>query len=148
MFRKTAALQQLRLSRLALQHASPLRRPSNDAIALFRTCTSATPHFPIALPTQQRLRWYSAVPSSDPEEQPPAFNDITELDDNLKRVLSQKGLTTMSEVQHRTWGPILDGQDVLGRARTGTGKTMAFLLPAVQRLLNGHQKRNKINMVR
>ncbi|KAG4104019.1 DEAD-domain-containing protein [Neocallimastix lanati (nom. inval.)] len=32
--------------------------------------------------------------------------------------------------------PILDGFDVLGRARTGTGKTLAFCLPMVQTLIN------------
>ena len=39
-----------------------------------------------------------------------------------------------TEIQSKTWEAASDGQDVLGRARTGTGKTVAFLLPAIQQL--------------
>jgi ATP-dependent RNA helicase MSS116 len=41
----------------------------------------------------------------------------------------------MTEIQARTYDAALTGKDVLGRARTGTGKTIAFLLPAIERLL-------------
>ncbi len=42
--------------------------------------------------------------------------------------------TFMSKVQEASIGPILSGRDVLARAKTGTGKTMAFLLPTIERL--------------
>ena len=42
----------------------------------------------------------------------------------------------MTEVQRQTIGPILEGTDVLGKAKTGTGKTLAFLIPAVERVHN------------
>lgn len=40
----------------------------------------------------------------------------------------------MTEVQARTIPPLLAGKDVLGAARTGSGKTMAFLVPSVEML--------------
>ena len=41
----------------------------------------------------------------------------------------------MTDVQRMTLNECLDGSDVIAQARTGTGKTLAFLLPIVQRLL-------------
>jgi hypothetical protein len=65
----------------------------------------------------------------------PKFQDIEELHPALKRNLNLLKLETMTEIQAKTWEAASDGQDVLGRARTGTGKTVAFLLPAIQQLL-------------
>jgi len=45
------------------------------------------------------------------------------------------GLTYMTEIQSKTFEAASGGNDVLGRARTGTGKTVAFLLPAIERLV-------------
>ncbi|KZP00655.1 DEAD-domain-containing protein [Calocera viscosa TUFC12733] len=39
-----------------------------------------------------------------------------------------------TEVQEKTLLPILEGRDVFGQAKTGTGKTIAFLVPAIERL--------------
>ena len=44
-------------------------------------------------------------------------------------------LETMTEIQSRTFTEAAGGTDVLGRARTGTGKTLAFLIPALECLL-------------
>ena len=53
-----------------------------------------------------------------------------------KRALIETlGLTSMTEIQSKTYDAALSGKDVLGRARTGTGKTIAFLLPAIERVL-------------
>ncbi len=51
------------------------------------------------------------------------------------------GYTTPTPIQEQTIPPILAGQDVLGLAQTGTGKTAAFVLPILQHLLNGPRKR-------
>lgn len=45
------------------------------------------------------------------------------------------GIHTMTEVQRMTINECLDGTDVIAQARTGTGKTLAFLMPIVQRML-------------
>ncbi len=51
--------------------------------------------------------------------------------------ISAAGYTTPTPIQERTIPPILEGRDVLGLAQTGTGKTAAFVLPILQRLLKG-----------
>jgi ATP-dependent RNA helicase DDX18/HAS1 len=48
--------------------------------------------------------------------------------------IEKMGFSTMTEVQARTIPPLLAGKDVLGAARTGSGKTMAFLVPSVEML--------------
>lgn len=45
------------------------------------------------------------------------------------------GYSTPTPIQRRAIPPILQGQDVLGLAQTGTGKTAAFVLPILQRLV-------------
>ena len=47
------------------------------------------------------------------------------------------GYTTPTPIQSQAIQPLLDGRDLLGLAQTGTGKTAAFVLPIMQRLLNG-----------
>lgn len=56
---------------------------------------------------------------------------------NVVRTLTQDmGLETMTEVQAATINEALKGTDVVAQAKTGTGKTMAFLLPILQNILN------------
>lgn len=50
-------------------------------------------------------------------------------------VLSGKGITRFTEVQGKAFEPVLEGRDVIGRSRTGTGKTLAFGLPGAHRLV-------------
>ncbi|MDO9123894.1 MAG: DEAD/DEAH box helicase, partial [Deltaproteobacteria bacterium] len=45
------------------------------------------------------------------------------------------GYSTPTPIQRRAIPPVLQGQDVLGLAQTGTGKTAAFVLPILQRLV-------------
>ncbi|KAF9317935.1 ATP-dependent RNA helicase [Podila horticola] len=51
-----------------------------------------------------------------------------------KKAIVDIGFTKMTEVQARTIPPLLAGRDVLGAAKTGSGKTIAFLVPAVELL--------------
>jgi ATP-dependent RNA helicase DeaD len=52
----------------------------------------------------------------------------------LVRTLSEKGYSLPTPIQAAVIPAFLEGQDVLGQARTGTGKTAAFALPALHRL--------------
>ena len=51
------------------------------------------------------------------------------------------GYTTPTPIQKQAIPPVLQGQDVLGLAQTGTGKTAAFVLPILERLLQGPRGR-------
>jgi ATP-dependent RNA helicase RhlE len=54
----------------------------------------------------------------------------------LLRALSHEGYTTPTPIQSKAIPPALAGRDVLGCAQTGTGKTAAFALPLIQRLMS------------
>src|SRR5574342_383113 len=47
------------------------------------------------------------------------------------------GYTAPTPIQVQAIPPVLEGRDVMGLAQTGTGKTAAFVLPILQRLLPG-----------
>ena len=52
----------------------------------------------------------------------------------LSALLEQQGITSPTPIQAATLPDSMAGRDVLGRGRTGSGKTYAFLLPMVARL--------------
>jgi ATP-dependent RNA helicase RhlE len=54
---------------------------------------------------------------------------------SLLRGLSAAGFTSPRPIQEATIPACLDGRDVMGLAQTGTGKTAAFALPILQRLI-------------
>jgi len=56
------------------------------------------------------------------------------LADGLLAALREEGYTTPTPIQARAIPPLLEGRDLLGIARTGTGKTAAFALPIIQHL--------------
>lgn len=56
----------------------------------------------------------------------------------LARACAQAGFTVPSPIQAAAIPPVLRGQDLLGLAPTGSGKTAAFVLPLLQRLLANH----------
>ncbi|KAF2721680.1 DEAD-domain-containing protein [Polychaeton citri CBS 116435] len=56
---------------------------------------------------------------------------------NVVKTLTQDmGLSDMTEVQTKTINQALSGNDIIAQAKTGTGKTLAFLLPILQNILN------------
>jgi ATP-dependent RNA helicase RhlE len=62
------------------------------------------------------------------------FSDLN-LIDPLLRAVREEGYETPTPIQQQAIPHILNGRDVLGCAQTGTGKTAAFALPILQRLL-------------
>ena len=59
----------------------------------------------------------------------------------ILRGVRSAGYTTPTPVQQRAIPLILEGHDLIGAAQTGTGKTAAFVLPILARLLNGDHGR-------
>jgi len=58
----------------------------------------------------------------------------------LQKTLTANGFTEPTPIQNQAIPLALDGHDILGLAQTGTGKTLAFGLPLMQRLLEQHGK--------
>ena len=67
-----------------------------------------------------------------------SFSDLG-LGDNICRALAELGAASPFPIQAATIGPILEGKDVLGRGRTGSGKTIAFGAPMVEALLRSRK---------
>jgi ATP-dependent RNA helicase DeaD len=63
----------------------------------------------------------------------PRFTDFP-LPAHVQQAISRKGFTTPTAIQAEALPHALKGRDVLGQARTGTGKTLAFGLPIASRL--------------
>ena len=62
-----------------------------------------------------------------------SFNELG-LSAELLRAIDKKGYRQTTPIQRKAIPAILDGQDVLACAQTGTGKTAGFTLPILQRL--------------
>ncbi len=63
-----------------------------------------------------------------------AFADF-QIGENLKKAVITKGFTTPTPIQDRAIPHVLKNQDVVGIANTGTGKTAAFLIPLIDKVL-------------
>lgn len=72
---------------------------------------------------------------SAPSSQPIAGFSELPLREELQRGIAALGFTTPRPIQAEAIPAALEGRDVLGLAQTGTGKTAAFSLPILQRLL-------------
>ncbi len=68
------------------------------------------------------------------------MNVFDRLPPALQASLSRQLITEPTPIQVRALPPALAGKDVLGTAQTGTGKTLAFLLPLVVHLTNEPQQ--------
>jgi superfamily II DNA/RNA helicase len=72
-----------------------------------------------------------------------SFKDLG-LGDNIERQLQSMGALSPFPIQAATIPDVLAGKDVLGRGKTGSGKTIAFGAPVVERLMeNGGAKGRK-----
>ncbi|MFD7965115.1 DEAD/DEAH box helicase [Streptomyces zaomyceticus] len=70
------------------------------------------------------------------------FGDLG-LPDGVVRKLAQNGVTTPFPIQAATIPDALAGKDILGRGRTGSGKTLSFGLPLLAGLAGGHTDKKK-----
>ncbi|WP_053848417.1 DEAD/DEAH box helicase [Streptomyces sp. NRRL B-24085] len=65
------------------------------------------------------------------------------LPEGVVRKLAQNGVTTPFPIQAATIPDALAGKDILGRGRTGSGKTLSFGLPTLARLAGGRTEKHK-----
>lgn len=61
------------------------------------------------------------------------FSELN-LSEKTMKAIEEMNFETMTEIQRRGIPPLLAGRDVLGAAKTGSGKTLSFLIPAVEML--------------
>lgn len=57
---------------------------------------------------------------------------------SLLEILLKRGFTAPTPIQHQVIPGALEGKDVIGIAQTGTGKTLAFIVPIVQRIIENN----------
>ncbi|WP_167132050.1 DEAD/DEAH box helicase [Paramicrobacterium chengjingii] len=114
-----------RPQRRASRDDRPQRR---DSFAPRETPQHFTPHDDVVL---ERLE-AEAIQASDVEGV--SFGDLG-LGENIVRTLGELGAASPFPIQAATIPDVLAGKDVLGRGRTGSGKTIAFGAPLVERLL-------------
>jgi len=69
------------------------------------------------------------------------FNQFN-LDSRLQAGIKHAGYSTPTPIQIQTIPSALNGHDLIGTAQTGTGKTAAFVLPILHRLLSGPRNRS------
>ncbi|KAB8274345.1 P-loop containing nucleoside triphosphate hydrolase protein [Aspergillus minisclerotigenes] len=106
---------------------------------------SAVSHVPRSLFHASRVS-FSAVAEAQAQDaeadQDGRLTDFKQLADQglvdpiiIRTINKNMGIKTMTDVQSMTIQETLQGHDVLAQAKTGTGKTLAFLLPVVQNIL-------------
>ncbi len=64
----------------------------------------------------------------------PLFNTLP-LDPKLLRAVADQGYAAMTPIQAKAIPLVLEGRDVMGAAQTGTGKTAAFSIPLLQKMM-------------
>ncbi|MFJ4570666.1 DEAD/DEAH box helicase [Streptomyces sp. NPDC088846] len=95
--------------------------------------------------TDSDARTDSAVVDADDDadaEPSVTFADLG-LPEGIVRKLAQNGVTAPFPIQAATIPDALAGKDILGRGRTGSGKTLSFGLPTLATLAGGHTEKKK-----
>ena len=78
-------------------------------------------------------------PVDDPAEPGTTFDQLA-LAPQVLQAVRDAGYTTPTPIQRQAIPLVLQGRDMIGLAQTGTGKTAAFTLPIITRLLGGPRR--------
>ncbi|GAA3228397.1 DEAD/DEAH box helicase [Streptomyces thermocoprophilus] len=98
---------------------------------------------PEAAAADEAPRVADAVGASEASEAPEVtFADLG-LPEPVVRKLAQNGVTVPFPIQAATIPDALAGKDILGRGRTGSGKTLSFGLPTLTRLAGGRTEKHR-----
>lgn len=82
---------------------------------------------------------YNDYTIKEKREQSMSFETFN-LNSGITAGIEMLGYKEPTPIQLQSIPPIMEGRDVMGLAQTGTGKTAAFVLPILQRLMMGPQK--------
>jgi superfamily II DNA/RNA helicase len=69
-----------------------------------------------------------------------SFSDF-KINDRLKTIIAQRGYKLPTPIQDQTIPHILEGKDLIGLANTGTGKTAAFLVPMINKMIGNRDEK-------
>merc|ERR1712164_3779 len=75
------------------------------------------------------------------------FDSLPLHPDTLRALREVLGYATMTKVQSQSLGPCLGPNDVMAKAKTGTGKTLAFLIPAIEKLVTQGRTDGQISVL-
>jgi ATP-dependent RNA helicase DeaD len=121
---KSPSIPEFRLPDTRTQHARPRRRraprPSDPVAIEVATDTEAE------APSELEAAVLAAASGY-------RFGDI-EVPATIARAIESMGFVTPTEVQARSIPPLRRGEDLIGQAQTGTGKTAAFGIPIVEKV--------------
>lgn len=116
---------------------------ANRTLRFNRIVKSFQPSVTRSLHQSPLLRDDADIPPSEAGDAQPPLTKFQDLQDqgvihrNIVRNMTEgMGLETMTEVQSKTINSAIKGTDIIAQAKTGTGKTVAFLLPLLQNILN------------
>lgn len=76
----------------------------------------------------------------EPQEIKHQFSDFL-INDQIKRAIAAKGYLEPTPIQDKVIPLVLEGRDVVGIANTGTGKTAAFLVPLINKIIYNRSQR-------
>ena len=88
-----------------------------------------------------------ATPDTMEEKKVFPFHEMG-LDDRILKAIAKLGWIDPTLIQERAIPLIIEGKDLLARGRTGSGKTGAFAIPLVQRLLEVKSDSSALQAVR
>src|SRR5512137_1808729 len=79
---------------------------------------------------------HAAIEPLHPTEVPPDIENFQhwKLGDEIQKAIADMGITTPTPIQRLAIQHVLDGRDVIAKAETGTGKTLAFGAPMMAKI--------------
>jgi ATP-dependent RNA helicase RhlB len=106
----------------------------NDKTNTSQTKTAAKKPSPAPKAKPVKAPWDPASFKVEPEDGKTRFHDLN-LDDRVMHAIQDLGFSFASPIQAESLPITLAGHDIIGKAQTGTGKTAAFLITVLQKIL-------------
>ena len=91
----------------------------------------------------------STSPKSDKDDEEKKLGKLSKfrIQKETRKTLKKRGVKHLFPIQYLTFNHVYDGKDLIGQARTGTGKTLSFVLPLLERLTEENSLSKKFGRV-
>lgn len=114
------------------------QRPARHASKFNRTTVSKKKGRSSEIDINQLINKAAVAKKQEAYQITNQFRDFP-LNSELIKKIEDRGYSSPTEIQDKSILPVLEGKNVIGIAGTGTGKTGAFLIPVINRLLSNPQ---------